>query len=88
MSSTTYDDSFREKLDNEHDWPDVYMFKFIVPRSQEQSIRDLFPSDKVEVKESSSGKYVSVTATKLMRSSQEVIDIYVAAHKVEGVIAL
>ncbi len=79
---------FKEKLDSQHRWPSLYMFKFIVPKGQENSIIDLFPKNEVKTKASKRGNYISVTSQVMMGSSDDVIKIYQDAHKVEGVIAL
>lgn len=80
--------AFREKLDAEHKWPTYYMFKFIVPREQESEIYKVLPRENWTSKASKSGTYISFTAKLYLSSSQEVIDIYQKAHKIEGVIAL
>ena len=80
--------SFREKLEEQHDWPDEYMFKFIVPEGKEEALKMLLPGLDFETKKSSGGKYVSFTATVLINSTDEVIHIYEEANKVAGVIAL
>jgi uncharacterized protein len=79
---------FKEKLDNNHIWPSVYMFKFIVPSEKEEEINKLFPKNELKSRFSKNKKYISITAKIMMRSSDDVIQIYVKAHKVEGVIAL
>lgn len=79
---------FKEKLDQQHSWPSLYMFKFIVPREKEHQIQTLFPYNELSTKESAGGKYVSVTAKVMMGSSDDVIRIYEEAYKVEGVISL
>ena len=88
MQSSNNIRSFRQKLDNIHSWPSLYMFKFIVPVGKESEIERLFPGNELSKKESSKGNYVSVTAKILMNSSDAVIDIYKKATQVEGVIAL
>lgn len=80
--------SFKEKLDQQHSWPSLYMFKFIVPHHKENEIQMLFPYNELTTKKSAGGKYVSVTAKVMMRSSDDVIRIYEEAYKVEGVISL
>lgn len=80
--------SFRERLDNNHAWPSLYMFKFIVPVGKEDAIEQLFPKNEVKSKQSSQGNYISLTAKLMMNSSEEVIDIYKKANEVQGVIAL
>ena len=79
---------FRQKLDQQHDWPALYMFKFIVPRGKEQEIKKLFPKNDILEKLSSKGNYSSLTIQMMLNSSEEVIRIYTEAGQVEGVIAL
>jgi hypothetical protein len=81
-------DAFKATLDQQHNWPEVYMFKFIVPVDKEASISELFPDIRLSSKKSKSGKYVSCTAKLVVESSEEVISIYKEAHKIEGIIAL
>ena len=87
MDSDDYSD-FKQKLEKIHEWPSLYTFKFIVPAGKEEEILNLFPMHDVQQKSSSKGNYTSLTAKIMARSSDEVVNIYVEAHKVEGVIAL
>ena len=80
--------SFKEKLDNEHHWPSVYMFKFIVPKGKEDEVKQLFPGKELSTKSSRKGNYISVTAEVFIQSSNEVIQIYQKAHLIEGIISL
>lgn len=79
---------FREKLDNHHAWPTLYTFKFIVPRGKEEEVKGLFPQHQASEKQSKNGNYISLTFKMMMPSSHSVIDIYVAASGIEGIIAL
>jgi len=79
---------FIEKLEDQHEWPSEYMFKFIVPSEAEEAIRKIFKGQRVQSRESSKGKYTSLTVTMLIYSTDQVIEIYELAHQVEGVIAL
>lgn len=81
-------DSFREKLDQHYRWPALYIFKFIVPSGKEPDVRNLFPLHPVTEKISANGKYTSVTFELIMPSSDDVIEVYVRASKIEGLIAL
>lgn len=81
-------DSFRERLENEYEWPSLYTFKFIVPRKQEEAVMDLFPKVEVSTKESSGGKYISLTARLMANSSDTIISVYEKARHIEGLIAL
>lgn len=81
-------DSFKEKLEYEYEWPSLYTFKFIVPRDQEEAVTELFPKVEVSKKESSGGKYISLTARVMANSSDAIIVIYQRAQHIQGLIAL
>ena len=81
-------EEFIRMLDQEHQWPTWYMFKFIAPRGKEQQLVALFPDGKASVKASSKGNYRSVTSKIMISSAEEVLDIYQKAREIEGVIAL
>lgn len=80
--------SFKDKLENIHQWPSLYMFKFIVPKGKEAEVRELFPKNILEEKPSRNGNYISVTARVMMASSSQVIEIYEKASRIEDLIAL
>ena len=80
--------SFKSKLDHLHQWPSLYMFKFIVPVRRQEEVFALFPKHELKTKASKNGNYVSVTAQAMMRSSDDVIKIYEEAHAIEGLVAL
>ncbi len=80
--------SFKDKLDKEYQWPSLYTFKFIVPKGQEEQIKGIFHQHDVIEKTSSKGNYISTTIKIMAPSSDTVIDYYLAASKIEGVIAL
>jgi hypothetical protein len=80
--------NFREKLDQHHTWPTLYMFKFIVPTGKEEEVKKLFPLQTTSEKLSSQGKYTSITIQMMMSSSDAVIEIYMKASKIEGIVAL
>ncbi|MBO3699851.1 DUF493 domain-containing protein [Roseivirga sp. E12] len=87
MSQFTTEE-FKKKLDDIHDFPTLYMFKFIVTEDKKSEVKALFPSSELNYKPSSKGKYTSVTARVMMQSSDHVIDIYKKAQKIDGIIAL
>ncbi|MCG8308016.1 MAG: DUF493 domain-containing protein [Cytophagales bacterium] len=80
--------AFKEKLDIEHDWPTTYMFKFVVPKNKTKEVRDMFSKETLMEKKSKAGNYVAFTFKKLINSSDEVVDIYLQAKKVKGLISL
>jgi hypothetical protein len=81
-------DSFREKLDQYHTWPSLYVFKFIVSTGKEDEVKQLFPFHPAVEKLSKQGNYTSVTVEIMMPSAEAVLDIYIKAAKIEGIIAL
>jgi len=81
-------ESFREKLDQHYSWPSLYIFKFIVPHGKEDEVKKLFPKHNVTERQSTQGKYTSVTVEMMLPSSQAVIDVYVQASAIEGIVAL
>ena len=80
----------KEQLDLQ-EWPGVYMFKFIVPNTPEKiaMVSALFDNGAdLKFQPSKNGKYVSVSSKEMMLSSQGIIDRYLEAAKIEGLIAL
>lgn len=89
MPASTSTHEFKQRLDEHHQWPCTYMFKFIVPQDQTQKILNLFESrDELRTRPSRHGRYMSVTAKCTVSSSEEVVAVYQAAAQVEGVISL
>ena len=84
----TWIDSFREKLDQHYTWPALYVFKFIVPTGKEDEVKQLFPLHVTMEKLSKQGNYTSVTAEMLMPSVDAVLEIYIKASAIEGIVAL
>jgi len=80
--------SFREKLDQHYAWPELYVFKFIVPAGKEEQVKKLFPNNTATEKLSKQGNYVSVTIQAMMHSSDAVIEMYKLASEIEGIVAL
>jgi len=81
-------DSFREKLDQHYAWPEIYVFKFIVPTGKEEQVKKLFPNNEATEKLSKQGNYTSVTIQAMMPSSDAVIELYQLASEIEGIVAL
>lgn len=82
----------KSALDQNHSWPSVYMFKFIVPSNNEKiaQVEALFNSKTAEIKmnQSKTGKFTSVTAKEVMTSADAVLEYYKEAAKIEGLISL
>ena len=64
------------------------MFKFIVPTGKENEVKQLFPNHTVTEKLSTKGNYTSITVQMMMPSGEAVIEVYVRASSIEGIVAL
>ncbi len=82
----------REELNNHHQWPTRYMFKFILPNEERRvdELRRRFEDLDYDFKRSFSrnGKYVSLTFITEMTSAEAIIDRYRKVEDIEGLIAL
>lgn len=80
-----------EKLDK---WPGLYLFKFILPTTHEkelQKLSSLFDDmgAVIKTKQSSKGKYTSVSIHVKMKSPEDVVEKYKeVGQEVDGVISL
>ncbi len=85
-------DNFRVKLNTVEQFPSLYTFKFIVKADQEKldEVKAIFthPSTKFAEKESSGGKYKSITVETFVSHAEDVIDYYKKVSKIESVIML
>jgi hypothetical protein len=82
--------SLRKQLEQE-EWPNVYMFKFIVPNTSDKVAltMELFNNQSdITMHESSTGKFISITAKELMLDVDSIIKIYEEATKIKGLMAL
>jgi len=73
------------------EWPNVYLFKFIVPNEPELVAKatSLFTNEaEMSLHPSSTGKYISVSVKELMMDVDSIIDRYVQASKIKGIISL
>jgi len=82
------EESFIEKLENNHDFPGRYMFKFIVRPEHQHKVEALIEGAEIRLTPSSGNKYVSVTILAHMETSQSVVDVYKQAYKIDGIISL
>jgi putative lipoic acid-binding regulatory protein len=81
----------RKKLDETLSYPAVYMFKFILMADNRRiaMVENLFGENaEIYTKESDKGKYISITVKEVMMSTDEIIDIYVRAAAIKGVMFL
>ena len=91
MSEKSHLDKLKEQLEKSFRAPDVYMFKFIVPNTNESMARVMALFDdtsRISSKLSSNEKYMSITATEMMLSIDSIIEKYKSAFEIEGLMAL
>lgn len=84
--------SFKEKLADTEDFPTLYTFKFIVPAlaSNKENIERIFehPSTKVQIKDSKTGKYNSLTIETFVNSPDDIVEYYKKVSTIDKVIML
>ena len=79
------------QLTNHGNWPQVYMFKFIIQNNNRDYaiLRQIFDEQSVFTsRNSKNGKYISITVKEMMMDAAEVMDRYRQAAQIEDVIAL
>jgi len=81
-------EQFHKLLDDHHQWPCPYLFKFIIPFEQLDAFCTLFEDHDLTKRPSRTGKYVSVSFESNMCSSHEVMAIYHKASQIPGVMSL
>ena len=79
---------FRTLLDESYTWPDFYEFKFIIKIEDKLLIIDKLPGYHITETLSKKGNYTSISARKLMHSTDEVLEIYSVMSTIKGVISL
>lgn len=73
------------------EWPNIYLFKFIVPNDSEKLalVTNLFDeTSDVVMHPSKNGNYMSISAKELMLDTDSIIHKYIEATKIKGLIAL
>lgn len=91
-SSEEFYTSLKEKLEATHDFPEDYLFKFIIPNDQAKltEIYRVFDGIKHTLtnKDSKNGKYTALTFNAFVLDADHVIRIYKAIGNIEGAISL
>ena len=84
--------SLKEKLEATHDFPQDYLFKFIITNeeSRQTEIYRVFDNVKytLSTKDSKNGKYTSLTMNAFVLDADQVISIYKEVGKISGVMML
>ncbi len=88
----TFYAKLKTQLEETTQFPALYMYKFIVPSSEEKikQVHQIFDNigAVIDTKKSSKGTYTSVTITANMKSADAIIEKYKEASAVEGIISL
>ncbi|HBH05978.1 MAG TPA: DUF493 domain-containing protein [Flavobacteriales bacterium] len=81
----------KEQIEKNHDFPIVYLFKFIIPNDNRvlALTEALFGAEaEVQIRQSSKGNYISISGKELMIDADSIINRYKSAEKIKGLIAL
>jgi putative lipoic acid-binding regulatory protein len=81
-------EKFKALLDESYQWPDYYEFKFIIKTEDKGQILELLVGFTIHETPSKKGNYTSISARKLMKSTDEVIKVYELISPIKGVIPL
>lgn len=84
--------SLKEKLENNHDFPEDYLFKFIIPTNDAKltEIYKVFDGIKFTLgnRESKNGKYTACNINAFVLDADQVVRIYKEVATIENVILL
>lgn len=80
--------NFRDLLDQSNQWPDYYEFKFIVKTQDKHLVMAHLEGFSIVETLSAKGNYISLSARKLIKSTDEVIAVYEVMGSIKGVISL
>lgn len=84
--------SLKEKLTTNHNFPEDYLFKFIITNEEKKitEIYRVFDEMKftLSTKESKNAKYVSLSISAFVLDAEQVISIYKKVGEIEGVMSL
>ncbi|KQS92131.1 MULTISPECIES: DUF493 family protein [Chryseobacterium] len=85
-------ESLKQKLEDNHDFPEDYLFKFIIPTDQAKltEIYKVFDGIKFTLgnRESKNGKYTACNINAFVLDADQVVRIYKEVSKIEEVILL
>ncbi len=90
MDQEKYNKMKQQLLDSTK-WPSVYMFKFIVPNNEDKinAVKNLFSEDtEFTYKTSRDIRFIGITIKKVMKSADDVIEVYTRAEGIKGIMAL
>lgn len=84
--------SLKAKLEENHNFPEDYLYKFIFPNDNLKltELYQIFDKIKytISTRESKNGKYISASILAFVIDADQVIDLYKKVAEIEGVIML
>ena len=83
--------NLREKLEEQGGWPQIYLFKFIIPSDNKKLalVEALFGAEaQVTTRQSKSNKFISISAKEVMMNVDEVMAVYEKASDIKGIMSL
>ena len=78
----------KSTLDRLHDWPGLYTFKFVVPTIQLGRVLEAAADCPFSTRYSKNGRFVSLSATMRMESSEDVVAVYRALEGIPDLMSL
>ncbi len=82
----------REELQNTSEWPNEYLFKFIVPTEPKkiEEVENAFDNlgAIIHTNQSKAGKYTSISINVMMENPGSVVEKYIEVSTIEGIISL
>jgi len=81
-------EKFRDLLEQNHQWPDFYTFKFIVKAENQDQLIALLEGHDIQVRASDKGNWVSITTRLFVAHTDQVIEVYRVVAVVPGLMSL
>lgn len=76
------------RIEEYHDWPCQYLFKFIAPVDKVEEVKEIFGDVPFRSRSSKNGNYISLSGKIEMETSGHVLSIYRLIAEIDGVVAL
>ena len=90
--TTEFYERLKVELDKSNTWPAEYLFKFIVPTTDEniKKVEEAFDCMGAVIKttKSKTGKFTSISIDLEVKDSQEIIDKYQEVSTIKGIVSL
>ncbi len=84
--------SLKTKLEESHNFPEDYLYKFIFPNENSKltELYQIFDGIKytISTRESKNGKYISASILAFVMDANQVIELYKKVAEIEGVMML